>query len=136
MSTTAQIYAQREGGALAARTGFTQLVVLTMTGGTTVSGQLSLPAGTWLDAIRLETPAAFSGSPTNINVRCGSAAAGQQVVADVDAKGQGHIAATIVASLDAVGAVPTVLYFQAAAVGGTAPAGTVNVLVHYRPPVI
>lgn len=136
MSTTAQIYAQREGGAPAARTGFTQLVSLTMAGGATVSGAVSLPAGAWLDAIRLETPAAFTGSPTNINVRCGSAAAGQQVVADVDAKAQGHIAATLVSSLDAVGGVPTILYLQAAAVGGTSPAGTVNVLVHYRPPVV
>lgn len=65
MSTSAQIYAQREGGALAARTGFTQLVSLTMTAGATVSATASLPAGAWLDAIRLETPAAFSGSPTN-----------------------------------------------------------------------
>ena len=136
MSTSAQIYAQREGGAPAARTGFTQLVSLTMTAGATVSAMVSLPAGAWLDAIRLETPAAFSGSPTNINVRCGSAAAGQQVVVDVDAKAQGHIAATIVAGLDAVNGVPTTLYFQAAAVGGSSPAGTVNVLVHYRPPVV
>ena len=136
MSTAAQTYAQREGGSLQARTGFTQLVSLTMTAGATVSGQMNLPAGSWLDAVKLETPAAFSGAPTNVNVRVGSAAAGQQVVADVDAKAQGHIAATIVSTLDAVGGAPTVLYFQAAAVGGTSPAGTVNVLVHYRPPVV
>lgn len=134
MATAAQTAAGRVGGVVGARPVYSQMLPLVMVAGATVSGSIAVPEGSQLHSIKLETPTAISGAPTNINVRVGSAAAGQQVVADVDAKAQGHIAATIVAAFDAMAGVVT-YFFQAAATGGTAPAGTINAILTYSPPV-
>lgn len=112
-----------------------QVMPLTMVAGATVSGSVSLPVGSWIQAVKFETPTAISGSPTNINCRVGTAAAGQEVVADTDAKAQGHITATMVAAFDVVGNNASAVFGQCAAVGGTNPAGTVNVVVDYSAPV-
>lgn len=133
MATIAQKARVKAGAGEISRGHALKSLALTMTAGATASGSISVPEGSILGAIRAETATAFSGTPTNINLRAGSAAAGQQVVADVDVKAQGHIAATIVASFDAVTGLPT-YYFQIAAVGGTNPAGTVTVLLTYYPP--
>lgn len=126
----------REGGDISARRRYAQVTALTMAAGATTSGSVNIPAGSWPTAIRAEVATAFSGSPTNINFRAGNAAAGQQLVADVDVKAQGHTNCTIVAAYDIVGSVDSTIYFQIAAVGGTNPAGTVNVITEYFAPVL
>jgi len=112
-------------------------VDLVMTLGATAQAQVNLPANAQRVMVALETPAAFSGSPTNIYTRVGLSSGGQEIVADTDVKAQGHIAGTIAASLNqttlAAGAV-TPVYLQCAANGGTAPAGTVSVYVGYAVP--
>jgi hypothetical protein len=134
MATIDQFYADKRGPG--AHVHVAQSLSLTMAAGATASGSLSLPSGSWLASVRFETATAFSGSPTNINARCGTAAAGQQVVADVDVKAQGHSQATIVAAFDVQGAAGTTYYFQIAAVGGTSPAGTVVAVVSYYAPIL
>lgn len=136
MATVAQKSRQKTAGAVAARALHAQALPLTMVAGATVSASITLPANAWLSTIQFETATAISGAPTNINARTGTAAAGQQVVADVDVKAQGHVTGTIVAALDKQGFAatgPTTLFFQLAAVGGTSPAGTVNAIIHYFP---
>jgi len=135
MANESQYMAQIEGGAIAARTRYGQTAALTMAAGATVSGQMSLPAGSWITTIRAETAAAFSGAPTNINLRVGNVAAGQQLMADTDVKGQGEIIGTIPAAYDRMNNNDATLFFQIAAVGGASPAGTCNMLVEYFPPV-
>lgn len=110
-----------------------QVIPLTMTAGATATGSIQMPAGCVLSSIRADTATAFSGTPTAINLRVGTAAAGQQVVADVDVKGQGRVLTTIVSTFDAITGATT-YFFQLAASGGTNPAGTVNVLVGYYTP--
>jgi hypothetical protein len=120
------------------RLGSRQLLPLTVNGNGTVSGIMTLPAGCWLHSVAIETPSAISGTPTSALVRVGISLAGQEIVADVDAKAQGHIAATIVAGFDAVAGLGNVtsLFLQAVTSGGTAPAGTINILVGYDAPVL
>lgn len=112
-------------------------VDLTMAAGATVQAQISLPANAQRLTVAFETPNAFAGTPVNINTRLGLTAGGQEIVADTDVKGQGHIAAAIVPALDqtafSANAVTTV-YLQCAANGGTAPSGTVSVYVGYAVP--
>lgn len=136
MATETKYTSNREGGDISARRRYAQVTALTMAAGATTSGSVSIPAGSWPIALRLETATAFTGSPTNINFRAGNTAAGQQLVADVDVKAQGHINATIVAAYDTIGNTDTTIYYQIAAVGGTNPAGTVNVILEYYPPVL
>lgn len=114
-----------------------QVSAFTVNGNTTISQTLSVPDGSWIDAVSIETPAAISGTPTTCNVRLGSAAAGQQIVADVDGKAAGHIAATIVAAFDKIGGFVglNTVYIQLVTAGGTAAAGTINVRVAYSSPV-
>lgn len=120
-------------GAASARTPVALNQAITMVAGATVSGSFVVPEGSWLAAIKAEVATAFTGSPTNINLRIGSAAAGQQVVADTDVKAVGHVACTIVAAFDCIAGITTYFY-QLAINGGTNPAGTVNVRVDYFPP--
>jgi hypothetical protein len=120
------------------RSGTRQKFSFTVAGNTTLKdSSIVLPAGSWFRGIILDTPAAISGTPSSVNFRAGLSDNGQEVVADIDAKGQGHIATTIVASLDKVGnflAADTVLYLQLATAGGATPAGTVHAIVDYDPP--
>lgn len=121
-----------------AQTFVTKKVAITVNGNTTVKAQVVLPAGSIFRSITLDTPTAISGSPSSSNFRAGTSDTGQQVVADVDAKAQGHISATIVAALDKVGgfsASNTTLYLQVTTAGGTSSAGTIYALVSYDAPV-
>lgn len=130
MATVEQKRLAKRGGSIAARELYARAVTLTMAAGATVSDSLTLPEGAWLEGIQAEVATAITGTPTNINLRVGTAAAGQEVVADTDVKAQGHFNTTIVASFDKqTGA--TTYYFRLAAVGGTNPAGTVNVIVKF-----
>lgn len=113
----------------------TVLVPLTMVAGAAVAVTREIPPGSWIIGIKLETPTAFTGSPTAINLRIGTASTGQQVVADVDVKAQGHISATVVAAFDVAGNNAASLFLALAASGGTAPAGTCNALITYAAPV-
>lgn len=96
---------------------------------------ITLPAGSWLRAVTLETPTAISGSPSSVNFRAGTTDTGQQIVADVDAKAQGHITGTVVAGFEKKLAVDTQLFLQATSAGGTAEAGVITVFVDYDAPV-
>jgi hypothetical protein len=122
----------------ASRLNSTALAVIAVSGDATVKAPITIPAGSWLKSIYIETPTAISGSPTHANVQVGLTDGGVEVVAAVDGQAQGHISATIVAALDKIGAfaaADTVLYIEAITTGGTAPAGTINVLVDYSAPV-
>ncbi len=133
MATVIQKDRTRAGAGTPARALAAQNLALTMAAGATTSGSITVPEGSWLAGIRVEVATAFSGSPTNINFRAGTAAAGQQVVADVDVKAQGHFSSTIVAAFDSTTGATT-YYFQIAANGGTNPAGTAVVHLSYYPP--
>ena len=115
-----------------------QLATITMAAGATTQGTITVPAGSWIRAIKAEVPTAFTGSPTNINLRAGSTAAGNDIMADTDVKAAGHFSGTMVAGWDATGSAATAAYtinFQIATVGGTSPVGTVYVFVDYVAPV-
>jgi hypothetical protein len=104
-------------------------VTITVTDGA-AAGTFTMPAGAYVSGIDIETPTTIPGSPTNTNLRLGSAANGQQYVADVDAKTQGVIAATIVYA----GRNPaTTVHFTVASSGGTAASqdGVINLYVRY-----
>ena len=110
---------------------------LVMSAGATVQGQINLPAGAQRLMVAFETATAFTGAPTNINVRAGLTAGGQEIVADTDAKAQGHVAGTIANTLNQTAVAAngvTPIYLQCAANGGTAPSGTVSVYVGYAVP--
>src|SRR5690348_911322 len=102
MANERQFIAAAEGGALGARSRFGQAIALTMSAGATVSGQLSVPPGSWITTIRAETATAFTGSPTHIYLRVGNAAAGQQLLADVDVQSQGEIVGSTPAAYDRI----------------------------------
>jgi hypothetical protein len=94
------------------------------------AGTFTLPANTFIQNIWLETPVLVPGSPTNTNLRLGSAANGQQYVADVDIKAAGVINATItLAGRRASG----VVHFTVASSGGTAASqdSTANIIVSF-----
>lgn len=138
MATEDTTLATRRGAGTPARAGARQLATFTVNGNTTAKVPITLPAGSWFRGITLDTPTAISGTPTSCNFRAGTADTGQQVVADVDAKAQGHISTTIVAALDKVGgflAADTVLFLQVTTAGGTSSAGTIYAFVDYDPPV-
>lgn len=104
-------------------------VVVTVTDGAAAT-TFAMPANAFVSRILIETPTAIPGTPTNTNIRLGSAANGQQYVADVDAKGQGVIDATIVYA----GRNPaTTVHVTVASSGGTASAqdGTINLYITY-----
>lgn len=112
-------------------------ISFTVSGNGTMKDSAVLPAGSWFRGITLETPVAISGAPSSVNFRAGLSDAGQEAVADIDAKGQGHINTTIVAALDKVGGflnADTNLYLQLTTAGGTASAGTVHAIIDYDAP--
>ncbi len=101
-------------------------VTVTVTDGAG-SGTFTLPAGALVYGIGIETPTTIPGTPTNTNIRIGSGANGQQYVADVDAKAQGWIDATIVYA----GRNPaTTVYYTVASSGGTAASQDGTILLH------
>ena len=115
-----------------------QQAPIVMAAGATTQASITVPAGSYIRTIKVETPAAFTGSPTNINFRAGSTAAGNDIVADTDVKAAGHFTGTMVAAFDVTAAAANAAYtvnFQIAAVGGTNPAGTVYVFLDYAAPV-
>jgi hypothetical protein len=126
------------GHGAGSRSGARRLVSFTVNGNTTLKDAgVVLPAGSWFRGLTLDTPAAISGSPSSVNFRAGTADDGQQIVADVDAKGQGHINATIVAGLDKVGGflnADTILYLQLTTAGGSSSVGTVHAIIDYDAP--
>jgi len=138
MSTEAKYQLTRQGVGTPAMNVVSKLVTFTVAGtGTLSDASVTLPAGSVFHSVTLDTPVAISGTPTTCNLRVGTAAAGQQIVADVDAKGQGHISTTIVAALDKVGgfsASDTPIYLQLVTTGGTAPAGNIYAIVNYGAP--
>jgi hypothetical protein len=112
-------------------------VDLTLAAGGSVSAQINLPANAQRLMVAFETPTAFSGTPTNIYVRAGLTSGGQEIVADTDVKGQGHLTGTIAAGLNQTAVAAngiTPVYLQCAANGGTTPAGTVSVYIGYGVP--
>ncbi len=133
MATEKSSFANNHG--IGARPRYGQTLALAMAAGATVTGQIVVPQGSWITTIRAETPAAFSGSPANIYLRVGNAAAGQQLLADTDVKAQGEVVGATPATYDRVNNNDTTLYVQLAANGGTSPAGSCNVVVEYFPPV-
>lgn len=122
---------------VAAKVRVTQKATFTVNGATTVLGTAVLPAGSDFRAITLDTPTAISGAPTSCLFRAGTALHGQQVVADVDAKAQGHIAATIVAALDKgnVAALATTTIFMEVTTVGGGTAGPIVAYVEYDAPI-
>jgi hypothetical protein len=115
----------------------TQVVPITMAAGAQTDATFSIPEGSKFVRFQWATGAAFSGSPTNINLTVGSAVAGAQYVAAVDVKAQtAPTAAALVASgaADLISAPNQTWHATLTAVGGTNPAGTCNLLVEYTPP--
>lgn len=108
-------------------------VVVTVVDGA-AAGTFTMPAGAFADHYYIETPVAIPGTPTNTNIRLGSAANGQQYVADVDVKAQGVVNATIVYA----GRNPAeTVHYTVASSGGTANLqdGTLNLFIVYAVPV-
>ena len=94
------------------------------------AGTFTLPTGTFIQHLWVETPTAIPGTPTNVNLRIGSAANGQQYVADVDVKAQGLINTTLLYA----GRNPaTTVHFTVASSGGTAASqdGVVTLRISY-----
>ena len=114
-----------------------QVLPLTVNGNTTVTGTFTIPAGSWLNAVDIETPTAISGTPTSCLTRAGTTLHGQDIVADVDGKSQGHIASTIVAAFDKIGGLAglATVFVEVTTSGGTSSAGTINVVLSYAAPV-
>ena len=81
------------------------------------AGTFAMPDDAILLAAYIETPTAVPGSPSAINFRLGSAASGQQYVADVDVKGQGFVTATL---LYAARNPANTVHYTVAGSGGTA----------------
>ena len=136
MSTTAQKIKAQEGG----RPRVTKRVTLSMSAGATADATTDnlLPAGACDFAFWYQNAAAFSGTPTNINLTIGTASGDASYVANTDVKAAagrtvltqatGHVA-----DLQAWPA-GQAIHATLTAVGGTNPAGTVVVGVEYTPP--
>jgi hypothetical protein len=85
------------------------------------AGTFTLPAGAIVQGVQRDTPVTIPGSPTNTNLRLGSAANGQQYVADVDLKAQGFSALTVVYAMrNAAQTAAATVHFTVASSGGTA----------------
>jgi hypothetical protein len=98
------------------------------------AGTFTLPTGSVVEHYYIDTPTTIPGTPTNTNLRLGSAANGEQYVADVDVKTQGWINATVVYA----GRKPaTTVHYTVASSGGTAASqdGSVVLYVAYAVPV-
>jgi len=94
------------------------------------AGTFTMPTNAVVEHYYIDNPTTIPGTPTNTNLRLGSAANGQQYVADVDVKTQGWINATVVYA----GRKPaTTVHYTVASSGGTAGSqdGTVNLYIAY-----
>lgn len=90
----------------------------------------AMPSGAVIDRIVRETPVAIPGTPTNVNLRVGSTANGQEYVDDVDLKAQGFSTLTV----KYAGRNPaTTVHVTVASSGGTAASqdGVILLFVHY-----
>lgn len=138
MATEDTYLRSKRGAGIPASVVCSKAITITVAGNTTVKDStIVLPAGSVFHSITLDTPTAITGTPTTCNFRCGSADAGQTIVADVDAKAAGKINATIVAALDTVAgfsAADVTLFCQVVTSGGTSSAGPINVRVNYAAP--
>lgn len=112
-----------------------QLSTLVVNGNTTVKGPLTVPPGSWLEAIAIETPVAITGTPTSCLVSVGTTDGGVDIVAAVDCKAQAHVASTIVAAFDKYRGLATLnqLFIQVVTSGGTSSAGNIDVRVAFAP---
>ncbi len=85
------------------------------------AGTFVVPTGAVIHHINRDTPINIPGSPTNCNLRIGSAANGQQYVADVDVKAQGYAALTVLyAARNVAETADATFHFTVASSGGTA----------------
>lgn len=130
--------AQRHGlavvneSAKATRKAVVKTVTVTVTNGA-AAGTFDMPSGATVLNYHFETPVAVPGTPTNTNLKLGSAADGAQYVANTDVKAQGWIQATVVYA----GRNPaTTVHYTVASSGGTAADqdSTVYIHVEYLPP--
>jgi len=95
------------------------------------AGTFELPLGAIVEGIDRDTPVTIPGSPTNVNVRLGSAANGQQYVADVDLKAQGYSALTVVYAMRrAAASAPVTVHFTVASSGGTTADQDGDIVLH------
>lgn len=110
-------------------------VAITVVNGA-AAGTFTLPTGAVVLAITSETPVVIPGTPTNTNLRLGSAANGEQYVADVDVKAAGGLSLTLVAAARLSASNPGAWHYTVASSGGTAADqdGTVNLNVLYKVP--
>lgn len=95
-------------------------VTVTVTNGAS-AGTFTLPRGAVVSEVYRDTPTTIPGTPTTTNLRLGSAANGQQYVADADLKAQGFSELTVVYALrNAASAAPATVHYTVASSGGTA----------------
>lgn len=108
-------------------------VPVTVTNGAS-AGTFVVPRGAIVTEIYRDTPTTIPGTPTNSNLRIGSAANGQQYVADVDVKAQGFTSLTVVyAARNAAQAADATFHYTIASTGGTAADqdGSISLVVEY-----
>jgi len=98
------------------------------------AGTFTLPTAAIVTGIGIETPVTIPGTPTTTNISLGSAAAGAQYVAAVDAKTQGWISSTL---LYPARNPEDVVHYTVVSAGGTAASqdGTIILHVGYYVPV-
>lgn len=85
------------------------------------AGTFVLPRGAVVTAINADTPTTIPGTPTTTNLRLGSAASGQQYVADVDVKTQGFLGLTLLYPIrNAASAADATVHYTLTSTGGTA----------------
>jgi hypothetical protein len=133
MSTVEQKAESKRGGQ--ARVG--QIVPLTMAAGATTDVTFTLPVGSRFVGFSWSTPAAFSGSPTNIYLTVGTSSGDQSYVANTDVKAKtAKTVCTLVGAgaADLDSAPSQTWHATLTANGGTSPAGTCNLLVEYTCP--
>ena len=111
----------------------TKLVTVTIVDGA-AAGTFTIPTGATVTSIAIDTPVTIPGTPTNSNFRLGSAANGQQYVADVDIKTQGYIQATVL--YPARASTGQTYFYTVASTGGTAASqdGVASLIVKYLAP--
>jgi len=112
--------------------GFKEVEVTVVNGA--AAGTFTMPTGAVVEHYYLDTPTTIPGTPTNTYFRLGSAANGEQYIADVDVKTQGWINAT---SIYAGRHPATTVHYTVASSGGTTASqdGTVVLYIAYSVPV-
>lgn len=84
------------------------------------AGTFVVPSRSVVHEIYRDTQTAIAGSPSNVNLRIGSAANGEQYVADVDLKAQGYSGLTVVyAARNAAASADATFHYTVASTGGT-----------------